>query len=209
MTKERRLVHGADRYGIFRFSKRNSRWAQAETKWFRYFQQLNDLDGLTHAYNLLGEMARMGEDYEMAEHYYNECLKLAKETGERVTEGIQYANLGMLAYQKGLYELSETLTKQGMSIFLEMGVYYGIYYDVGGLAGAALGLGNPKRSARLLGISNMGLGTLESLHQQADRSVIQYILDGTKQVLDEDAFMEAWTEGQNMTVQEAFAYALE
>jgi hypothetical protein len=90
-----------------------------------------------------------------------------------------------------------------------MGAYYGIYYDVGGLAGAALGLGNPKRSARLLGISNMGLGTLESLHQQADRAVIQYILDGTKKALDEKAFMEAWTEGQNMTVQEAFAYALE
>jgi tetratricopeptide (TPR) repeat protein len=64
---------------------------------FNIFQQLNDLDGLTHAYTLLGEMARMGEDYEMAEHYYNKCLELAKETGERVTEGIQYANLGMLA----------------------------------------------------------------------------------------------------------------
>jgi len=175
---------------------------------FNVFQQLNDLSGMTHACNLLGELARMGEDYEMAEYYYNKCLELAKETGERVTEGIQYANLGMLAYQKGLYELAETLNKQGISIFLEIGAYYGIYYDVGGLAGAALGLGNPKRSARLLGISNMGLGALESLHQQADRAVIQYILDGTKRALDENAFMKAWSEGQNMTVQEAFAYAL-
>ena len=168
----------------------------------------NDLGGMTEIYNLLGELARMGQDFDMAEHYYRECLGLAEESGERLRVAMQYTNLGTLAYQKKEYDLAATLTVRGLRIFLEMGVLVAVCYDIAGLAGAALGLGNPARAARLLGVANAGLGNLEISHQQADHRVITRILVQTRAVLDEQSFQKAWEEGQRMTLQEAFEYAL-
>ena len=168
----------------------------------------NDLGGMTEIYNLLGELARMGQDFDMAEHYYRECLGLAEESGERLRVAMQYTNLGTLAYQKKEYDLAATLTKRGLRIFLEMGVLVAVCYDIAGLAGAALGLGNPARAGRLLGVANAGLGNLEISHQQADHRVITRILVQTRAALDEQSFQKAWDEGQRMTLQEAFEYAL-
>ena len=172
------------------------------------FTELSDEDGIIDAYNVLGELSRTGEDFEAAEEYYKKSLDLAKKKKVKLKEGIQYSNLGTLAYQRGDYQLAETLTKQGMNIFLAMDAHYGIYYDISGLAGAALGLGNPKRAAKLLGASSAGLESLESFHQHADKVVVQHILDETKKALGKAEFQKAWQAGQRMTVQEAFEYAL-
>ena len=172
------------------------------------FTALNDKGGMADAYNVLGELSRIGEDFEAAEDYYNKSLEIAKETGEQLREGIQYSNLGTLAYQKGHYQLAEKYTKQGWRLFLEMDASYAIVYDIGGLAGAALGLGNPQRAAKLLGASSTGLESSEAFYQQADKVVVQHILDETKKALDENEFQKAWQAGQRMTVQEAFEYAL-
>jgi len=172
------------------------------------FTELSDEDGIIDAYNVLGELSRTGEDFEAAEEYYKKSLDLAKKKKVKLREGIQCSNLGTLAYQRGDYQLAETLTKQGMNIFLAMDAHYGIYYDIGGLAGAALGLGNPKRAAKLLGASSAGLKSLEAFHQHADKVVIKHILDETKKALGKEEFQKAWQSGQRMTVQEAFEYAL-
>lgn len=172
------------------------------------FRKLNDLGGMTRAYNILGELARMGGEYDTAKRYYEKCLELAKETGERLREAIQYANLGIVAYHKSDYQLAERLIKRGIRIFLEMDAKHGLVYHIGALAGPALGIGQPLRAARLLGASDSGLETLGTIHQPADKPEIKLFFDETNQVLDKKAFLEAWQAGQRMTIQEAVNYAL-
>ena len=172
------------------------------------FHGLGDKGGMSFALNILGELARVNGDYSAAEGYYKKSLHLAKETGEQLRQGIQHANMGLLAYQTKDYQQAKKLTKQSLRIFLDMDAYYGIIHDIGGLAGAELGLGNPERSACLLGASYAGLDTLESIYQQADQSVINDIIAETKSQMQEDSYLEAWNKGQRMTVQEAFEYAL-
>jgi predicted ATPase len=172
------------------------------------FRKLNDLGGMTRAYNVLGELARMAGEYDAAERYYEKCLELAKETGERLREAIQYVNMGFVAYHKNDYQLAEHLIKRGLRIFLEMDANYGLISHIGALAGPALGIGQPLRAARLLGASNAGLETLGTGHQPADIPEIQLFFDETNQVLDKKVFLEAWKEGQRMTIQEAAHYAL-
>ena len=141
------------------------------------FRSLDDLEGMTYAYNLLGELARMQEEHDAAEHYYKQCLELAQETGDYSREGTVYANLGMLAYQRKDFVQAESLTKRGLKIFLETKAYFGISYDIGGLAGAALGMGKYERAARLLGASQAGLESYETHYQHSDHFVIEKILD--------------------------------
>ena len=172
------------------------------------FCENDDIEGKIFAYNLLGEMSRAAGDFENAKSYYEKSLKLAKENGELWREGSIYANMGTLAYQRGEYQEAENLTKQGLRIFVDMDIYYGVFYDVGGIAGGALGMEKPKRAAKLLGMSSAGLESFEFFHQHTDKVVIQKILEETRKNLDEKSFMEAWIEGRRMTVQEAFEYAL-
>jgi non-specific serine/threonine protein kinase len=172
------------------------------------FRKLNDLGGMTRVYNNLGELARMSEEYDTAKCYYEKCLELTKATGERLREAIQYANLGVVAYHKSDYQLAERLTKRGLSIFLEMNANYGLIYHIGALAGPALGIGQPVRAARLLGASNSGLEILGTGYQPADKPEIKLFFDEAHQVLDKKVFLEAWQEGQRMTIQEAADYAL-
>ena len=153
-------------------------------------------------------MFRAAEDFENAKSYYEQSLKLAKENGVLWREGSIYGNMGTLAYQRGEYQVAENLTKYGLKIFFDMDISYAVLYDIGGIAGGALGKGNPTRAAKLLGISSAGLESLETFHQYTDQVVIQKILEETKKVLDEKTFMAAWEEGRRMTVQEAYAYAL-
>jgi len=172
------------------------------------FREEDDVEGRIYSYNLLGEMFRAAGDFKDAKSYYEQSLNLAKENGILWRESSLYANLGILAYQQGEYKEAEKLTRQCLQIFFDMNIYFGIFYDIGGLAGGALGLGNPNRAAKLLGMSSAGLESFESFHQQTDKTVVQNILDETMKVLGEKEFQDAWEEGRRMTVQEAFDYAL-
>ena len=172
------------------------------------FRQLNDMEGMIFGYNLLGELYRNMGNYDEAKTYYEQCLQLAQKSGDILREGTLYGNLGILAYQRGDFQDAETLTKLGLKIFLDMDAYYGIFYDIGGLAGAALGMEEPIRAVKLLGISSAGLDSLESSHQPVDQSVIRRIFNEAREILSEKEFKEAWEAGKRMTVQEAFEYAL-
>jgi tetratricopeptide (TPR) repeat protein len=172
------------------------------------FHREDDIEGKIFAYNLLGEMSRAAGNFENAKGYYEQSLKLTEENGVMWRKGSLYGNLGILAYQRGDYQQAEQLTKMSLRISFDMDIYYGIFYDIGGLAGGALGMGKPKRTAKLLGMSSAGLESFESFHQHTDQVVIKKILEETRKNLDEKAFMEAWEEGRKMTVQEAFEYAL-
>ena len=180
-------------------------WPQ---KSMNVMQKAHDLGGMIEVCNILGELARIGQDYDLAERYYRECLTMAEENGERLRVASQYTNLGTLAYLQARYELATALTKQGLAIFIEIGELIAVCYDIAGLAGAALGSGDPERAVRLLGAANAGLGNLEISFQKADHHVISQILMGARAVLDESVFRKAWREGQRLTLQEAFDYAL-
>jgi predicted ATPase/class 3 adenylate cyclase/DNA-binding CsgD family transcriptional regulator len=171
-------------------------------------RKFGDKGGMTRALNVLGELARLKGDYEAAKSYYEECLALAKETGERLREAIQLTNLGFIAYHKKDYQLAEQIHRDGLLIYSEMDANYGLATHLGSLAGPTAALGRPQRAARFLGASNAELESLGTNQQPADQGEIKLYIDAVQQALGQDAFQEAWEEGQRMTFQEAIAYAL-
>ncbi len=172
------------------------------------FNKLNDLGGMAHALNILGEMYRIQGNLKHAKKCYQNSLELAQESGEMVREAIQYSNLGAIAYEEKEYTSAEKFIKQALSIFLELDANYGLSYHLASLAGPSLALGNPLRAARVLGASVAGMDSLESVYQHADKSLMDNLSKGTLEALDKEAFIEAFQEGQRMSLQEAIAYAL-
>jgi tetratricopeptide (TPR) repeat protein len=178
------------------------------TKGFEIFKKLNDLGGMAHALNVLGELYRVQGDILNAKKCYQICLDLTQESGEKIREAIQYANLGVIAYEEKEYQLAENLIKQGLVIFLELDGRLGMSYHLAGLAGPTLALGKPLRAARILGASAAGLQSMKNTFQLADQSLMDQFSKETNAALDEESFKKAFEEGQRMTIYEAVTYAL-
>ncbi len=121
------------------------------------FRQLDDKPGMAYALNTLGELARLQGDRTSAKRYYEECLAIVKETGERNREAMQYENLGIIAYHDDEFELAKRLIKQGLTLYRQLGSGYGVATVLGSLAGPVAALGKPRRAARLLGAADTHL----------------------------------------------------
>jgi len=172
------------------------------------FRQLDDRPGMAFALNTLGELARLQGDHHAARRYYEECLDIVKETGERNREAMQYENLGIIAYHEGEFELAENLIKQGLTLFRQLGTGYGLATVLGSLAGPVAALGKPRRAAQLLGAADTHLESIGIDQQPADQPEIRLFVESVRRALSEEEFQSAWQAGQRMTIQEAVSYAL-
>jgi len=172
------------------------------------FDRLGDKPGTAFANNTLGELYRINKDYISAKGCYETALDIVKQTGERIREGINYVNLGFIAFHEKEYHLAEQYTKQSLSIFLELNSFYGLATHLSTLAGPTAALGFPIKAARLLGAANEEIESLNIKHVYADLPEIRLFYDNIYLKLGKKKFEEFWKEGQRMTVQEAVAYAL-
>jgi tetratricopeptide (TPR) repeat protein len=172
------------------------------------FRKLGDQPGMAHAYNILGELTRSAEDYDAAQHYYAECLRLVRITGERMREAMQYNNLGLIAYHRGQYQLAIDLTRRGLRLFRELGTSYGLAMGLSGLAGPIARLGDYEKAARLLGASTAGMDSLGITQQPADQIEFDKFQLFVRQAMGEDAYQAAWQEGHEMSIEDALDYAI-
>ena len=162
------------------------------------------------AYNLMGALARLNEDYEAAQHYYEESMRMAQLCGDRLSEAIQYLNMGSLAYYRDQYPESAELIRRAMGAIRE---FYPVpvYCLINGLAilaGPIAKLGDPERAARLLGAADAGLDLLGVYQDMVDQIDIDKFQTSIRQALGAEAFQEAWQAGYEISIQEAIDCAL-
>ena len=94
-------------------------------------------------------------------------------------------------------------------LFWCLNAKYPLALDLAGLSGTAAARGDPERAAQLLGASYgllkaMGLG-----QQPADQVELDRYEAAVREQICEAAFKAAWERGQNMSLEQAIAYALE
>jgi predicted ATPase/DNA-binding CsgD family transcriptional regulator len=172
-------------------------------------RRLDDRPGMAQAFNLLGELARLAGDDEAASRYYEECLEMVKQTGERLREGISYINLSFIAYHRAQYQPAEQFAKQALRISREMGNEYMMMTNLAMLAGPTAALGASHRAARLLGASQALLEKYGFQHQPSDAPEVQCYIATVQSQLSEQDLQTAWQEGGAMTLQEVVDYALD
>jgi predicted ATPase/DNA-binding CsgD family transcriptional regulator len=173
------------------------------------FRRLDDRPGMAQAFNILGELARLAGDDEAASRYYEECLAMVKQTGERLREGMVYGNLSFISYHRAQYLPAAQFAKRALRIYREMGNEYGMVTNLAVLAGPAAALGASRRAARLLGASQALLEKYGVQHQPSDTPEIQPYITAVQSQLSEQDLQAAWQAGSAMTLQEAIDYALD
>jgi non-specific serine/threonine protein kinase len=172
------------------------------------FRELNDKLGMAWALNMLGELARLGGDYERAGMAYEESLAISRQIGAKLRGSLTHDMLAFVAQHQGDYDRAEAIFLEGLALAQELGSKHQSAYSLALLAGPVGAKGQPKRAARLLGASEAifeawGVGPVA-----ADKPELDRYLAAARAQLDEAAFKAAWAEGRAMSLEEAVAYAL-
>ena len=173
------------------------------------FRKLENQTGMTLASISLGELFRGIGDYEAAQHYYEETMRITKLTGDRLDENLNYLNLGYCAYHRKEYKLAAELVQKALVTFKELGAGIGMVTSLAVLAGPTNEMGDHKKAAWLLGAAGAACELLGYKYQPGDQFEVDRYETSTRQALGEDAFQEAWQEGYEMSLEEAIEYALQ
>ncbi len=115
---------------------------------------------------MLGEL-------EESRNYYEQCLQVVEQTGERLREGMLYANLGFLAYRRGDYRDALQLTREYLRIVEAFRNDYGILTGIASISGPLAALGRPERAARLIAGAEKQLEVIGAIHQPSDMPEIE------------------------------------
>jgi predicted ATPase/DNA-binding CsgD family transcriptional regulator len=174
------------------------------------FRDLEHKPGIVQALNLMGELRRAEGDDDGAQAVYEECLRLAGETGEVRRESMMLSNLGFIAMHREKISEAKQLFSQALTKSRQLGHDKRlIVTDVLLLAGAIAANGELERAVRLFGAADAlfkpaGVGLSPSDQPEHER-----VLAAVRDQLDDDTFQACWDEGRTLTLEQAAAYALE
>jgi tetratricopeptide (TPR) repeat protein len=173
------------------------------------FRELEDMLGITRAFNVLGELWRLVGDYERAKDAYEECRALSLQRGDKQRVATAMSNLSYVAMHKGDYVQAAALIREALTITVELNYKHKIGLGLAMLAGPVGANGQPELAARLFGASESTLQDLGASLQPADKIEIDRYLDDVRAQLDEKTFEKAWAEGRAMSLDDAVALALD
>jgi predicted ATPase len=159
----------------------------------------------------LGTVALIQGDQDRAIPMFEEGLAQARKRGDRLGTYNALYNLAQVALARGDHELATRMLEEGVTLSEQIGDQANLSYFLEGLAVMAGMQGEAEHSARLLGVAERLLeeaGAPVYNYYKPDRSLYERTTANVRSRLGEEGFEEAQERGQEMTVEQAVAYAL-
>jgi ATP/maltotriose-dependent transcriptional regulator MalT len=174
----------------------------------KLFQEIDDKSGIEMALNSLGCVTLVEGDFTAAWSFHEASLALARELGNYTIIARSLDNLGLVAFARGDFLTAQTLHVQSLALAQQLGDSPGIAYLMFELAGEAAALGRLRRAVRLTAVAEAQRDALQLSWEPLVHRPFEHALASVRAELTEDAFVEAWAQGLEMTHDEAIAYAL-
>ncbi|MCL4250496.1 MAG: tetratricopeptide repeat protein [Anaerolineae bacterium] len=172
------------------------------------FRELDHKPGIAQALNIVGNVAARLKDYDRAQRSYDECLTVARQTGETRQICHVFHNRALLGLLKGDYERAMHEARQALDLAIAMNNELLIILGMTILAAPIGWKGQPRRAARLLGASEALLEAMGAFYQPIDQPEIERIIAGVQAQLDAVTFRSSWAEGRTLSLEQAVAEAL-
>jgi predicted ATPase/DNA-binding SARP family transcriptional activator len=158
--------------------------------------------------NVLGELARVHGDDELARAAYTEGMAIASSAGDRAHLSVFLANLSYLADHAGDYVEARRLGCEALRLCWSLGRRMMAAWTVSELAGPEIGLGHPEKAARLVGAAEHALETLGASRHPGDLSEHDRVMRGLRAALGEDVLDARLAEGARLPLADAVRLAL-
>ncbi|MDQ3930113.1 MAG: tetratricopeptide repeat protein, partial [Chloroflexota bacterium] len=158
---------------------------------------------------VLGDLARIENDYARARVHYEKALELIRPTGNSFELPALLHNLGYVAVAEGKIEEAQRLFEESLTQHLAMDNKMGIAETLAGFAAVAARRGEPERAARLFGAVDAMWEAAKMPMWPAERADWERNVAHACAQLDEPTWQRLWQEGRSMSREASVAYALE
>ena len=159
--------------------------------------------------NSLGELERLQNNYVAARHYYEEALGSFRELGNKWNIAVTLHNLGHVCHREGDHRRAEDHFSESLTLCRQLNDKEIIAACLAGLGGTASTQEKPERAACLLAASEALINAVGTFLDPADRVEFERNRAIARAQMDDASWEVAWKRGQDMTLDEAVAFALE
>jgi tetratricopeptide (TPR) repeat protein len=209
ISDKRNMAKSLDRQGVAALFQGDYAAARAlHEKSLTLFREIGDKSGIEMALNSLGCVALVEENYTEAWSLHEESLMMARELDNKPVIARSLDNLGLVAFAKGEFTVAQTLHVESLALAQEMGDSHRIAYLMLELAGEAAALGQFRRAIRLAAFAETQRAALELYWEPLVHRPYERAVASVRTMVNEDAFLEVWAQGEKMTQDEAVAYVL-
>ncbi len=153
---------------------------------------------LSTAIGNLGDVALNEGDYGAAERLAGESVALARELGHREGAALALLNLGFARLYRGDYTGAAAPLEEALLLAHGLGYREATAYALEGLAAAAAGGGQLRRSARLFGAAEALLQALGTSLEPAERAMHERAVSILHAELSAETLAADWDEGRSM-----------
>jgi predicted ATPase/DNA-binding CsgD family transcriptional regulator len=172
-------------------------------------RELGDREGIAGCLNNLGRMAYYEGKYAPARALQVESLAIFREVGDRRGIAIGLINLGEVAQDQRDAMTAQHLFEEAMAIARELANPMLTAYALDGLAGVAATQKHAQRALRLGGAAARLRESVGASLYRAEQESLARKLQPAWRLLSDEPGAAAWAQGQAMSEDEAFAFALE
>jgi hypothetical protein len=162
---------------------------------------------VVHNLDRLATLARVEGDYGTARALLAEGLELAKEVGAKPWIGRVVISLARLSQSEGDDTQARALFQQGLRPAQTIGDRGVIASCLVGLGVLAIQQGSRSEGARLIGAARRVDQLYPGPFDPTERALCRESIDLAQSTLGDEAFAQAWAEGQAMTLEQAVAHA--
>ena len=155
------------------------------------------------------QLATITGEYDQAHIYLQEGLEIIEELGNRLSSLFARTQLAYLALREGnLTEARDIFTETAREFFNDKNEI-GVVFNLEGIAGLCVAIGNPEIAAQLIGWADATRKKLDNIRPRFEQADVDKIIAACLEKMGEVTFSDAYEEGQKMTMDEAVVYALE
>jgi non-specific serine/threonine protein kinase len=173
------------------------------------YRELGNRANISNMLSSLGGIASEQRAYPQARALLEESLAISRELDDRPGMVATLSNLGNTAYRQGDYAAAQRRLHESLSLAQELGDKSSITIALETLAYVAVAQGEAEQAARLFGAAeNLRTVTASPLPPSEQEEYARLVAEAHTD-LGEEAFAEAWAQGQSMTLEQALTYALE
>lgn len=155
-----------------------------------------------------GKLAYEIGEYAVAVPYLEEAVRISREVGNRPGEGWALDTLALVASARREWEQAEAYALRSLRIFYDLGERGSASAGLARLGEISVGQGRAEREVTLLAHIEATLKKQPMLHTPDFVERLRARTAAQKEVLPPTIFEAAWQIGWNMTLQQAFAFAL-
>ncbi|HEX6506750.1 MAG TPA: tetratricopeptide repeat protein, partial [Chloroflexota bacterium] len=171
-------------------------------------QELGELYAVMYSLNNLGAVALEQGQYDRAVDYGEKALHLAREIGNVRSTIVALINLGLAAQEQGEYRCSWARYEEAVRLVQPIADKHQTFSCLEHLAHLARAEGQYRRAARLCGAAARIRELSGSRLERPDRPRVEATTAAARSALGDAGFEAAWSEGQELTMEEALEYAL-